>query len=218
MSEQNNNTSEATANPIRGRFNSWLLSKFENAFHKEVGHHKERFIKDMSGLVVEIGPGNGNNLRYYPEGVKLVAYEPNPHMHDRLNSAAKEHDVDLEIRAHSAEALDFEDNSVDFVVCTLVLCTVPNPELVLQEIRRILKPEGCFFFIEHVAAPEGSGLRKAQNLLEKPWRWLFEGCSTNRHTGDLLHKIGFSKVEMEEFQSKVMPPPILPQIAGIAVK
>ena len=206
------------ANPIRGRFNSWLLSKFEDDFHEEVGPRKQQYIGALTGTVVEIGAGNGVNFRYYPAGTRVIVYEPNPYMHERLHAAGRAQGLDYELRATSAEQLELPDNSVDAVVCTLVLCTIPNPDRVVAEIRRVLKPGGKFFFIEHVAADRGTTLRKVQDVLVRPWRWVFEGCHTNRETADLLSAAGFSHVEIERFKSEKMPPVIVPQIAGVAIK
>ena len=206
------------ANPIRGRFNSWLLAKFEDDFHEEVGPQKTKHIGSLKGTLVEIGAGNGVNFRYYPPGVRVVAYEPNPYMHDRLHASAKAHGLDVELRATSAENLDFEDDSVDAVVCTLVLCTVPDPVRTVSEARRVLKPGGHFFFIEHVGAERGSLLRRMQDLLHGPWRYVFEGCHTNRETSALLEDAGFSSLEIERFSSKKMPFLIEPQILGVARK
>ncbi len=205
-------------NPLRGRFNAWLLAKFEDDFHEEVGPRKSRHIGELSGTVVEIGAGNGVNFRYYPRGTRVIVFEPNPFMHKRLHTAGQAHGLDYELRAASAEQLDLPDESVDAAVCTLVLCTVPDPARVVAEIRRVLKPGGKFFFIEHVAAEQGTTLRKVQNLLVRPWRWLFEGCHTNRETARLLSEAGFSQVEIEQFKSEKMPPVIVPQIAGVAIK
>jgi SAM-dependent methyltransferase len=206
------------ANPIRGRFNSWLLAKFEDDFHEEVGPKKTKHIGSLTGTLVEIGAGNGVNFRYYPPGVRVVAYEPNPFMHDRLYASAKAHGLDVELRATSAETLDFEDDSVDAVVCTLVLCTVPDPVRTVSEVRRVLKPGGHFFFIEHVGAERGTLLRRMQDLLHGPWRYVFEGCHTNRETGALLEEAGFSGLEIERFTSKKMPSLVVPQILGVARK
>ena len=129
-------------NPLRGRFNAWMMAKFEDDFHREVGARKEAELSEFCGTVVEIGAGNGNNFRYYPPGIKLVVYEPNPYMHPRLLEAVQAHALDYELRARSAEDLEFEDNSVDAVVCTLVLCTVPDPARVISEVHRVLKPGG----------------------------------------------------------------------------
>ncbi len=206
------------ANPLRGRFNSWLLAKYEDEFHEEMGERKLRHIGALNGTVVEIGAGNGVNFRYYPPGVQLIVYEPNPYMHERLRQAALKYSLNCELRPVSAGQLDLPGQSVDAVVCTLVLCTVEDPGEILREVRRVLKPGGKFFFLEHVAAPRGSGLRRVQDLLMRPWRWLFEGCHTNRETAELLEAAGFTSVEMERFRSKKMPPVIVPVISGIAYR
>lgn len=208
----------AHANPIRGRFNSWLLAKFEDDFHQEVGPRKAEHIGSLAGTVIEIGAGNGVNFRYYPSGVHVVAYEPNPYMHNRLHASARTHGLEVELRAVGAERLDFEDDTVDAAVCTLVLCTVPDPAQMISEVRRVLKPGGRFFFIEHVAAEQGTLLRRMQDLLLKPWRYVFEGCHTNRETGVLLEEAGFSHVAIDRFTSEKMPPLVVPQILGVATK
>jgi len=205
-------------NPIRGRFNSWLLAKFEEDLHQEFGPRKAEHIGSLSGTVVEIGAGNGVNFRYYPRGVRLVAYEPNPYMHERLRASARAHGLDLELRAVSAERLEFEDDEVDAVVCTLVLCTVPDPVRIIGEVQRVLKPGGRFFFVEHVAAEPGTFRRRMQNFLHRPWHYVFEGCHTNRDTGTLLEEAGFSRLDMDRFNSQKMPPPVVPQILGVATK
>lgn len=206
------------ANPVRGRFNSWLLAKYEEDFHEEMGARKQKHIGALSGTVVEIGAGNGVNFRYYPPGVELIVYEPNPYMHERLRHAAGKYGLNCELRPVSAGRLDLADQSVDAVVCTLVLCTVEDPGQILREVRRVLKPGGKFYFLEHVAAARGSGLRRVQNLLMRPWRWLFEGCHTNRETAEMLEAAGFSRVELEQFRSRKMPPVIVPVISGVAYR
>jgi len=206
------------ANPVRGRFNSWLLAKYEEDFHEEMGERKQKNIGALSGTVLEIGAGNGVNFRYYPPGVQLIIYEPNPYMHERLGHAASKYGLNCELRPVGAGQLDLPPQSIDAVVCTLVLCTVEDPGQILREVRRVLKPGGKFFFLEHVAAPRGSGLRRVQNLLMRPWRWLFEGCHTNRETAELLEAAGFSRVEMEQFRSRKMPRVIVPVISGIAYR
>ena len=206
------------ANPLRGRFNSWLLAKFEDDFHEEVGPRKADHIGSLQGTIVEIGAGNGVNFRYYARGTRLVAYEPNPYMHDRLHESARKHGLDLELRAVSAEKLAFPDDSVDAAVCTLVLCTVADPAGLISEVRRVLRPGGRFFFIEHVAADAGTFLRTLQGLFHRPWHFIFEGCHTNRETAVMLEAGGFSRVEIERFTSEKMPPLVVPQIAGVAIK
>lgn len=204
--------------PLIGKFNSWLLAKFEEDFHEETGQMKSERMKNLKGTVVEIGPGNGINLRYYPEGVKVIAVEPNPFMHDRLREHASLSKADVELKGEFLHNLNIESNSIDSVVCTLVLCTVPDPQQIMEEVLRIMKPGGQYIFVEHVAAPKGSAKRMVQNLLNKPWQYVFEGCHTNRDTASLLKSIGFSQIEIESFDSTAIPAPVSPNIVGVATK
>ena len=90
-----------------------------------------------------------------------------------------------------ADRIPLPDGSVDTVVCTLVLCTVPDLDATLTEIRRLLRPGGRLLFIEHVAAESGTRLRRWQDNLERPWRRLAHGCHTNRDTEHALRHAGF---------------------------
>jgi ubiquinone/menaquinone biosynthesis C-methylase UbiE len=139
-------------------------------------------------------------------------------MYQRLPVSANNSLVDVELKQDLLENLALADNSIDAVVCTLVLCTVPDPQKILQEVLRILKPGGQYIFVEHVAAPGGSLKRKVQNVLFKSWKCLFEGCCTNRDTACLLQSAGFSEVDIETFESKAMPAPVTPNIVGVAIK
>ncbi len=94
-------------------------------------------------------------------------------MHDYLCKEAQKQGLSIDLRRGTAEQLEVADNSVDAVVSTLVLCSVPNLSGTLQEILRVLKPGGRFLFIEHVAAPRGTWLRRAQQGVRPVWKvWL----------------------------------------------
>ena len=88
----------------------------------------------------------------------MIGVEPNRNMHDPLRAKADEHDVDLEIRTVRGERIDVDDATADGVVGTLVLCGVDDPDGVVAEIRRILKPGATYFYLEHVAADPGTNL------------------------------------------------------------
>lgn len=94
-------------------------------------------------------------------------------MHAALGRAAARHGVDLDVRAVAAEATGLPAAGVEAVVCTLVLCTVPDPAAALAEVRRILRPGGRLVLVEHAGAPAGIALARLQRLMRGPWRWAF---------------------------------------------
>jgi SAM-dependent methyltransferase len=164
--------------------------------------------------VLEIGPGGGNNLPFLRSGVRWIGVEPNPFFHDRLRARGDRLGIDADIRVGAAEALPAADRSVDAVIASLVLCSVRDPEAALREVRRVLRPGGRFVFVEHVAAPQGSGLRVVQRALRPLWGALADGCHPDRDTGRLIEAAGFAQVDLRRFS---LPVPIMgPHIAGVA--
>ena len=204
-------------NPVRGRLNSAFFAVMDGYVNRRMRDHKRRIFDRLDGVVVEIGAGNGPNLRYLRSGTTVHAIEPNPHFHGRLRRTATAHDIKLSIHPVPGEEIDLADGSADAVVCTWVLCTVQDPARVLQEIHRVLRPGGQFAFIEHVAAPQGP-IRRVQMLVRRPWRWLFEGCRTDRDTAAAIRAAGFSSVEITRFRFRSSFVPVRTQIAGTAVR
>jgi len=204
--------------PVRGRLNAFFLDLLEGFMDRVYGGRKRAIFGGLPDRVVEIGPGPGANLRYYAPGTTVVAVEPNPSMHRALRENAARLGLKLELRGVRGERMDLESASVAAVVGTLVLCTVENPRQVVSEVCRILKPGGRYLFLEHVAAPPGSGLRRLQGVLEPPWKWLFEGCHLNRDTHRVLREAGFKRVDMDCFMLSSAMMPFTPHIFGMAVK
>ena len=196
------------------RLQAWLLSGTNRRYEALVADEKRALLQPLDGTVLEIGPGGGNNLAFLRRGVHWIGVEPNPFFHDRLRARGERLDIDVDVRAATAEALPVADQSVDAVISSLVLCSVRDPAATLREVRRVLRPGGRFVFIEHVAAPHGSGLRVAQHALRPIWRALSDGCNPDRDTGGLIEAAGFADVELRRF---TLPVPIMgPHIAGVA--
>lgn len=191
-----------------------LLAWGDDTQHAVYGDRKRALFADLRGTVVEIGPGTGVNLPYYPREIRWIGLEPNPHMHKFLRTQAAAHVQQAEIRTASAEQTGLPSGSADAVISTLVLCSVEDIETVLRETRRILKPGGRFYFIEHVAAPEGSWLRTLQRGIKPLWRPLADGCRPDRTTGTAIDNAGFAHVEYESFRADV--PVVSPHIMGVA--
>ena len=174
-------------------------------------------LSQAHGSVLEIGAGTGLNLRHYPAAVKeLTLSEPEGAMFARLSKAAAGHPLQPTLLRAPAEHLPVEDNSVDFVVSTLVLCTVDDPAATLAQVRRVLRTAGKLLLIEHVHAAEGSALRTAQNRLHRPWKAFACGCNCNLDTAQLLARAGFDTAAVQRGTWKLMPPLVRPLILGAA--
>lgn len=166
--------------------------------------------------MLEIGPGTGANLQYYPETVRLIGLEPNPYMQKFLQDKANKIGRNIEIHTGVAEHIPLPEGHVDAAVGTLVLCSVDNLQQSLSEIKRVLKPGGSFCFIEHVAASENTWLRSVQNCITPCWQCLVDGCHPNRETGAAIKAAGFKDVQMENIRLQL--PVVAPHIIGSATK
>jgi ubiquinone/menaquinone biosynthesis C-methylase UbiE len=203
--------------PVRGRLNSWFLAAAEKPMHREYGARKLRIFGELPPVIVELGPGSGANFRYYPRGTRVIAVEPNPMMLKRMYAKATRHGVEIDLRHAGAEGMEVESESADLVVSTLVLCSVRDPDQVLEEVRRVLGPGGRFAFLEHVAAEPGTRLRKVQDAIYAPWHWLGEGCHLTRDTASTIERAGFSDLVLERFDGPSQMP-YRPHISGFAIR
>ncbi len=184
-------------NGHRGRFNAWFFTTFDGYVNYIARRHKQHAFGGISpGTIVEIGAGVGANFDYVPGGSRMIAIEPNRAMHDGLLRRAAMREIALELLADDAQQLSLPNDSVDEVLCSLVLCTVTDPDAVLAEIRRVLRPGGRFRFVEHVAAPAWSPRRWLQHVLRRPWRWIYEGCDLCRDTASKVEHAGFAQVDL----------------------
>ncbi|HEU5253935.1 MAG TPA: methyltransferase domain-containing protein [Solirubrobacterales bacterium] len=179
---------------------------------------RAELLRQARGRVLELGSGTGLNLELYPrEGLdSLTLTEPDPHMFKQLQERAKEKCPGADLLEAGAEKLPFDDDSFDTVVVTLVLCTVPDQPAALREISRVLAPGGQLLFLEHVRA-EDPGLAKWQDRLEKPWRFLGDGCHCNRDTVAGIRAAGFEVDEVDRGELPKAPPIVRPLERGTAV-
>ena len=200
------------------RLNAWLLYKGSERYNRRVDERKRSLFSGLSGCVLEIGPGTGANLEYYPEEVLLTGLEPNPWMQKHLKEKADQFNRPIEMLTGSAEDIPLEGESMNAVVSTLVLCSVTDLPQTLSEIKRVLKPGGSFLFIEHVAAREGTRLRTMQRWVKPLWRWMADGCHPDRETWKAIEGAGFKDVELEHFRLSLPLPVVGPHIMGRAVK
>ena len=159
--------------------------------------YRERVILAAEGRVLEIGVGSGLNLPFYPAPVReIVGLEPAPRllaMSRRLGTGLSSLVKFIE---GSAEAIPLEDNSIDTVVSTWTLCTIPAVIQALHEVRRVLCPDGQLLFIEHGAAPDDN-VRKWQDRLTPAWKRIGGGCHLNRPIPTIVESAGFTITRLE---------------------
>jgi ubiquinone/menaquinone biosynthesis C-methylase UbiE len=201
---------------LRKRVFAWALAKGNARYERAMADRKRTLLGSLTGTVVEIGPGAGANLVHYAPGVQWIGIEPSPYMQEYLRKEAEARGLQGELRTGTAERLGMPNASVDAVVSTLVLCSVPSVAAVLKEILRVLKPGGRFVFIEHVAAPRGTLLR----FLQRVWRpfsiYFADGCRPDQETGEAIEAAGFSEVKLERFRAPLWP--VSPHVAGMATR
>ncbi len=201
---------------FNSRLNAWLLSMGGDRYNQLTDKRKRSLFSDLTGSILEIGPGAGANLKYYPDEVFLRGLEPNPYMQDYLREKGQKLDKPIKIITGQAESIPLDDESVDAVVCTLVLCSVTDVQKALSEIKRVLKPGGVFLFMEHVAAPQHTFSRIIQRWIKPFWKKMADGCHPDRETWKAIETAGFSQVNIDHFRLRL--PIVGPQITGKAVK
>jgi len=177
---------------------------------------RRELLGRASGRTLEIGAGTGSNLELYPEAVtELVLTEPDEHMRGQLERKLTALGRRPEVVGAGAERLPFPDASFDTVVATLVLCTIPAPRRALEEISRVLKPDGRLLFLEHVRA-EDAGTARWQDRLERPWGWFGRGCHPNRDTVSLINESALEIGELDRDTMPKAPPIVRPLVVGEA--
>jgi ubiquinone/menaquinone biosynthesis C-methylase UbiE len=150
-----------------------------------------RVIGAAEGRVLEVGIGSGLNLPLYgPQVRAVVGLEPSPELLRMARDRAVTAQVAVELLEASAEAIPLDDASVDTVVTTWTLCTIPDAPRALAELRRVLKPGGALLFVEHGRAPE-PGVARWQDRLDPLWWRVAGGCHLNRKIDDLISGGGF---------------------------
>ncbi len=175
--------------------NWWMSDRETTKIRKEI-------LAGVSGEVFELGFGTGLNLPHYPGRVtRLVTADPNPGMAKTARVRIANSPIEVDCRILGGEALPFDDDSFDAVVCTWTLCSIPNADRALAHCHRILRPGGKLFFVEHGLAGD-SAVQKWQARLDPLWGVLCGGCHLNR---DIRELILDSKFRLDKFENFYMP-------------
>ena len=164
---------------------------------KKFSEHRERALRGVSGRVLELGFGAGNNLPHYPSVVTAVlALEPARVNRKLARKRIARSRAPVEWVGLRGEEIPLEDSSVDAVTSTWTLCTIPDLSQALREVMRVLRPGGAFHFVEHGLSPEPS-VAKWQRRLNPLSKRFGGGCHLDRAIDALIREAGFTLAELE---------------------
>ena len=195
-----------------GFYDRHILPHFINCAcgSKPIMKQREKIVPQASGRVLEIGIGTGLNLPYYDMDrvEQLIGLDPSEESWVLATERARAVGIEVEFIGLPGEQIPLDDASIDTVLVTYSLCTIPDAITALQGMARVLAPGGRLLFCEHGSAPDAS-VRKWQDRVNPFWQKIAGGCQLNRPIPELLNEAGFSISTMEE-----MYLPSTPRIAG----
>lgn len=172
--------------------------------NRRLAPYRQRTVAAAEGRVLEIGVGSGLNLPFYRSAVgEILALEPSPRLVAMARRAGREAHAPVRFLEASAEAIPLDDRSVDTVVTTWTLCTIPDAAAALREMRRVLRPQGRLVFVEHGLAPD-TGVSRWQDRLTPAWRAISGGCHLNRPIAAMIEAAGF---RLDRIETGYMPGP-----------
>jgi ubiquinone/menaquinone biosynthesis C-methylase UbiE len=206
---------ERIRHPIFAR----VYTRFADTSNRRGGtEHRRKLLLGLSGRVIELGAGSGANFAHYPASVdEVLAVEPEPYLRQQALSAATEALVNIRVLDGDAYRLPGDDWTFDAGVSSLVLCTVPDQQLALAELFRVIRPGGELRFYEHVVG-RSKWEARFQHLADATiWPHLAGGCHLGRDTAAGIEQAGFAIEACERFPfspSAFLPPD--PHILGTA--
>jgi SAM-dependent methyltransferase len=185
------------------RFGRWLKPRFQDLAMRQMNDYRPATVGLAEGDVLEIGFGTALNLRHYTAAVKsLAGVDPldglPPKVQERIARAP------FPVTHHALRAdgdLPFDAGRFDCVVFTWTLCSIPEPERALLELRRVLKPQGRMLFVEHGRSAD-AGTARWQDRLNPIWVKITDGCNMNRPVADLVQRGGFELASFEHFRGR----------------
>ena len=197
---------------IKKSYEKYLLPKLLDCCcsTKPINYQRKKVVPNASGNILEIGIGSGLNLPFYEKSKinNLYGIDPSSELCDMAKKMAFDNEIDVNLLINGAEEIELPKDSIDTVVMTYTLCTIPKPMDALKEIKRVMKADAKMLFCEHGTAPD-KNITKWQNRINPIWGKLFGGCNINRDIPSILKESGFKINTLDQ-----MYLPSTPKIVG----
>ena len=173
---------------------------------KPISAQRAKVVPHAEGVVLEIGIGSGHNFKFYDPGkvCRVIGIDPDATLTKIARKRTENANIEVEILQQGAEAMTLDDNLADTAIITYAMCTIPQVEAALGEVRRVLKPSGRMFFVEHGRSSKPS-TAKWQDRINPVWKALAGGCNLNRNIARLVSSNGFTLETIETYKLPMTP-------------
>ena len=204
---------------IGSLYNRYLVPKILDVCcsTKPIKYQRNKIVPHAKGIVLEIGIGSGLNLPFYNGSIvkKIYGLDPSEELNEIARKNASSTKLDIDFIISGAEEIKLPSNSVDTVLITYTLCTIPEFKSALREIKRVLRNDGIMLFCEHGLAPD-KNVKKWQNRINPLWGKLFGGCNINRNIPHIIQDSGLNIKKLEQMYIPSTPKIVAYNFWGVA--
>ncbi|XP_003740754.2 methyltransferase-like protein 7A [Galendromus occidentalis] len=209
---------------LKTKQNAQKLARFKKVLFediREVVSSDPKLRSEGKIRILELSPGTGTNVEFYPRGSKLISYENDGVFEKYYQEHRHEFphvQVEKFLKGSPENMSELEDESVDVIIGTLVCCSVEDIALTMREIKRVLAKGGKYYFVEHEQYPDKSWGYSIQKAVNPLWRVCNDGCNVSRRVSEVIEYVGFRAVNQKRYLPAEIPFLIRPLIVGYAVK
>tara|TARA_B100001093_G_scaffold414048_2_gene404053 strand:- start:259 stop:882 length:624 start_codon:yes stop_codon:yes gene_type:complete len=204
---------------IGSMYNKYVVPKLLDVCcsTKPIKYQRNKIVPHAKGKVLEIGIGSGLNLPYYNKSLvkKVYGLDPSEELNQIALKNASDINLDIDFIISGAEEIKLPSRSIDTVLITYTLCTIPEFKVALKEIKRVLKDDGIMLFCEHGLAPD-TNISKWQNRINPLWGKLFGGCNINRNIPHIIQESGLNIKKLEQMYLPSTPKIVAYNYWGVA--
>ena len=197
---------------IKSWYEKFFLPKLCNkcCSTKPINYQRNKVVPLAKGVVLEIGMGSGLNIPFYNKNniKKIIGLDPSQELNFLAKKIAKENNIGIDFIMSGAEEIPLPNDYVDTILITYTLCTIPDLDNSMAEMKRVLKSDGKFIFCEHGIAPD-QNIIKWQRRINPIWKAIMGGCNINRNIPKIISDSGFDITNISE-----MYLPSTPKIVG----